>query len=51
MDKELLMLQLTEIAAKLGWDITAIRYESGETVGVLMGEEDAIQSLLSGNLL
>ena len=48
-DKELLMMQLTEIAAKLEWDITALKYENGEIVGVLAGQEDVIESLINGD--
>ena len=51
MDKELLMAQLTEVAAQLGWDITAIRFEEGITVGILMGEESAIDAILRGDIL
>jgi hypothetical protein len=48
MDKEILMLQMTEIAAQLGWDITALKLEDGTIVGVMAGREDVLEALIAG---
>ena len=46
-DKELLLLQLTELTTQIGWDIIGLKdNDTGKICGILLGESRTIDVMM-----